>query len=432
MLRAPASTALNFQVHRYPDQTLSARRLHDLAEFNAQMDARSGPAESVIHRFLTNFRYMGLWDRMCCSVSDTDKERILASASRCHVATFTAGRDYLERRNLLYQVDDDAARLLASLASDTRAAMIRHARIGACGLIVLTFPDVQLQFPLARCALETGNYAMRNFEMRTMFSGQSGCPSLLEAFVKRIRDPEPRDFDVDVCHLWSALIERSLNDEPVERFSRDPFELQMLGTALNELAMRVEGGAHAGEFPLLWMYGSGARAFEMSGDRKSYGIALTNVARAHQRAGDTKQASAANTLAGSVLAELAIECLRDGYHSEAQACYGLAMTAYIRAGTFNVSDLSAVLPAGFGRSSAYPVANLRETFSRARLEKAWAGLIQQMTDGAPVNASEHRRSPADASDTTRASPILEEELGEDAVLSALNDVKDAHANGARA
>ncbi|VVE19897.1 hypothetical protein PCA20602_03085 [Pandoraea capi] len=371
------SSSTNFQVQGYPDQMLSERRLSELSDFNRLMNLGGKIPDSTISGFLARFRSMGVLDTVSNTLSGTEKARILAGAAHCHVASFGQGRDYLERHSPHRPVNDDAANQLAELTSSVRDNVMATAGIGEDGLIVFTFPDVPLHFPLTMSSLGTGDKALLRHEARQLLLKPDGNESsLLAALVKRMANPQPRDFNAEVCEVWIALIERGLSDDEPAAFSDDQIEIHMLGSALMALARRLEEVPNADTSRLLWMLTTGADAFAKSQDTKSHGVALMRVADFHKGRGERDKATAANTFAASVLAKTALQRLEDGNVEDANHCARLSKEARILAGTldFEVEQHSPPLDVNFGYDDAYSLSQLSDFVSQRRFDEKWESL----------------------------------------------------------
>ncbi|VVE31523.1 hypothetical protein [Pandoraea commovens] len=373
MREISAAPSLNFPVQNYPNQSLSELRIDRLTDFTCKFDVGQVPSDSAIDDFMSHFSHMGLRDMVLSCLSDTEKKRILCRAARCHVATFGPGRDFLERRKLLDQVDQDAVELIGALPAPIKEAMITSARIGDYGQIVLTFPDIGLRVPLGRTLLGTGAGALTTDEVKQLLMYQDGqLESLLEKFSAGLGRVNAEYPDNEACHVWYDLIQRCVDGKPINQFSNDPTVLGMLASALRALASRVsERGLHH-EFPIPRMLTNSAIAYFHADDPKSCAESLIEMGHGHQRRRDFRNAASANKIAADVLAGAALDLWNVGRYDDAEECRQLAYAAYVtvRALAPAVGGARATVPP---EQEGYPPPlMLGPNISQSGFEKLWA------------------------------------------------------------
>ncbi|MFK0378289.1 hypothetical protein [Pandoraea sp. NPDC090278] len=363
----------NFPVPNYPNQSLSDSRIDQLTDFTCQFDGGGSPSDSAIDDFMSHFAHMGLRDMVLGCLSDAEKKRILCRAARCHVATFGAGRDFLERRKLLHHVDRDATDLFGALPAPIKEAMLASARVGDHGQIVFTFPDIGLRVPLGRTLLGTGQGALTMDEVRQLLTYQDGqLESLLAQFSAELGRVDAKYPDNEACHVWNDLIERCIDAKPIEQFGNDPTTLDALAFALRALAGRVSERALHHEFSMPRMLAHSATAYFHADDPESCAKCLTEMADFHQRRRDFRNAAWAHKIAASVLAGAALDRWNVGRYAEADKCRGLAYIAY-------VAERALATAAGAGTATIPPAQEgspppliLGENISDSEFEKLWA------------------------------------------------------------
>jgi len=369
------STALgpNFPVPNYPNQSLSESRIDQVVDFTRKFDGGGVPSDNAIDAFMSHFAHMGLGDMVLDCLSDGAKKRILCSAARCHVATFGPGRDFLEHRNLLHHVDQDATDLFGALPAPIREAMITSARIGKHGQIVFMFPNIGLRIPLGRTLLGTGEGALTMDEVRQLLTYQEGqLESLLEQFSAGIGRVDAAYPDNEACHVWNDLIERCIDGKPIDQFSSDPTTLGALAFALRALAGRVSARGLHHEFAIPRMLTRSATAYFHADDPKSCADSLIELGRFHQRRSDFCNVAWANKIAANVLAGAALEQWNVGRYDEAKECRDLALAAYIteRALATASGEARASLPPE--EEGSPPPLMLGKNISQFEFESLWA------------------------------------------------------------
>lgn len=369
-----SSTACpNFQVPKYPGQSLSENRINQVVDFTRMFDGGGVPSDSAIDDFMSHFSHMGLGDMVLDCLSDGEKKRILCRAARCHVATFGPGHDFLEHRNLLRHVDQDAADLFGALPAPIKEAMITSARIGDHGQIVFTFPNIGLRVPLGRTLLGAGEGALTMDEVRQLLMYQDGqLESLLEQFSAGLGRVDAAYPDNESCYVWNDLIERCIDGKPIEQFSNDPTMLGVLAFALRALADRVSARGLHHEFSIPRMLTHSAAAYFHADDPKSCADSLFELGRFHQRRSDFCNVAWANKIAANVLAGAALEQWNVGRYAEAEECRDLALGAYITERALAPATGKATATVPPEQEGSAPPLMLGKNISQSEFEALWA------------------------------------------------------------
>ncbi|AKC69510.1 hypothetical protein MB84_08510 [Pandoraea oxalativorans] len=331
------------------------------------------PTDAAIDAVMSRFAHMGPGDMALDWLANQDKKAILCRAVRSHVATFGAGRDFLERRGLLLQVDQDSADLIGALPARIKETMITLASLGDCGQIVLKFPGIGLRIPLGRTLLGTGEGALTMYEVRQLLMYQEGrSESLLEKFSAGLGRVDAAYPDNEACHVWNDLIERCVDGKPIDQFSNDRTMLGVLAFVLRALAGRVSARGLHHEFPIPRMLTNSAIAYFHADDPKSCAESLIEMGDFHQRRSDFRNAAWANKIAANVLAGAALGLWNVGRYVDADECRQLAYTAYVteRALAAAAGEASATVPPEEEGSS--PSLTLGTNISQSEFETLWA------------------------------------------------------------
>lgn len=111
---------------------------------------------------------MGTFDAIRDFFRGGAKEKILQAAASCHIASFTAGREYLAQRGELADFSAGSQYLLEHMKSGVRQNLINHATLTDSGMVVLTFEEAGLRLPLCAEVMGEGQDAISGHEAHTI------------------------------------------------------------------------------------------------------------------------------------------------------------------------------------------------------------------------------------------------------------------------
>ncbi|WP_150736819.1 hypothetical protein [Pandoraea anapnoica] len=382
----------NLPIASLPGHHFSDRRLGELSRFNSTIAENARPPDSVFLAFLNNFTHMGPVDiiRDCFS-SGGKKSEVLSRLARCHVATSSAGRDFLVCRDMLRQVNQDAWELLRGLTPAARETMLKGATLGARDLIVLTFPDYELRMPLESDCFGDGDGALSEAESRQLMMKRDDTDrTLIGNFAREQKRSHAGYYDSGVLRAWSSFLERCRGQMPIESFGgRDTFEA--LALAYRAVARGAATQANHAGIPLVSALRISAKLFDAADKPKASGLVWRDIAKHHHEAGETSWKIDALNRAGaklSLAADLFLTLTQEG---KAKECLEMAFDVYRESGNLaqTIRTGMALYERHIGsnfqseaRAVAAVVANTARRMGDSAGFRRWNALA---TQGLPVN-----------------------------------------------
>jgi len=323
----------NLPIASLPGHQFSDRRLGVLSRFNSEIAENARPPDSVFLAFLNSFMHMGPVDiiRDCFS-SSGKKSQVLSRLARCHVATSSAGRDFLAGKEMLPQVSQDAWELLRELTPAARETMLKGAKLGARDLIVVTFPDYELRMPLESDCFGDGDGALSEAEsMQLMMNRDDTNRTLISHFATEQKRSHAGYYDSGVLRAWSSFLERCRGQKPIESLG-DRDTLQALALAYRAVARGAATQANHAGIPLVSALRISAQLFDAANKPKASGLVWRDIAKHHHEAGEPSLRIDALKRAGAKLSLAADSLLTLTQEEKARACLELAFDVYRESG----------------------------------------------------------------------------------------------------
>lgn len=311
----------------------SDRRLGVLSRFNSDIAENARPPDSVFFVFLNSFMHMGPVDiiRDCFS-SGGKKSDVLSRLARCHVATSSAGRDFLARREMLRQVNQDAWELLRGVTPAARQSMLKGATLGARDLIVLTFPDYELRMPLESGCFGDGDGALSEAESRQLMTNcDDAGRTLVGKFAREQKRSHAGYYDSGVLRAWISFLERCRGQTPIESLGNLD-ALQELALAYRAVARGAATQPNHAGIPLVSALRISAQLFFAANNPKASGLVWRDIAKHHHEAGETSLRIDALKRAGDKLSLAGDFFLTLRQEEKARECLELAFDAYRESG----------------------------------------------------------------------------------------------------
>ncbi len=390
----------NLPIESLPGHHFSDRRLGVLSRFNSAIAENARPPDAVFLAFLNSFTHMGPVDiiRDCFS-SGGKKSEILSRLARCHVATSSAGRDFLAGKEMLRQVSQDARELLRGLTPAARETMLRGATLGARDLIVITFPDYELRMPLESDCFGDGDGALSEAESRQLMTNCDDTDrTLIGNFAREQKRSHAGYYDSGVLRAWISFLERCRGQKPIESLGgRDT--LQALALAYRAVARGATTQANHAGIPLVSALRISAKLFDAANRPKASGLVWRDIAKHHHEAGETSMRIDALNRAGAKLSLAADLFLTLAQEEKARECLEMAFDVYRESGnlaqtsrtgmTLYERHIRSNLPSE-ARAVAAVVANTERRMGDIAQARRWSELAMQgprASQGAESSAS---------------------------------------------
>ncbi|MFK0378293.1 hypothetical protein [Pandoraea sp. NPDC090278] len=390
----------NLPITSLPDHHFSERRLGVLSRFNSEIAENARPPDSVFLAFLNGFKHMGPVDiiRDCFS-SGGKKSEVLSRLAHCHVATSSAGRDFLACREMLRQVNQDAWELLRGLTPAARQAMLEGAKLGARDLIVLTFPDYELRMPLESDCFGDGDGALSEAEsMQLMTNCDDTHRTLICNFAREQKRSHAGYYDSGVLRAWSSFLERCRGQKPIESIG-DRDTLEALALAYRAVARGAATQPNHAGIPVVSALRVSAQLFDAANKPKASGLVWRDIAKHHHEAGETTSKIDALDRAGAKLSLASDLFLQLTQEEKARECLEIAFDAYRESGNAAQTSRTGMrlherrvrsnLRSQAGAVAAI-VANTERRMGDVAEARRWKALATQglsVNDGMPAAAS---------------------------------------------
>ncbi|UVA80257.1 hypothetical protein [Pandoraea commovens] len=400
----------NLPIESFPGHHFSDRRLGVLSRFNSAITESARPPGAVFLAFLNGFVHMGPVDiiRDCFS-SGGKKSEILSRLARCHVATSSAGRDFLAGKEMLRQVNQDARELLRGLTPAARQTMLKGTRLGARDLIVLTFPDYELRMPLESDCFGDGDGALSEAESRQLMSNRDDTDrTLIGNFAREQKRSHAGYYDSGVLRAWSSFLERCRGQTPIESLGGQD-RLHELALAYRAVARGAATQANHAGIPLASALRISAKLFDAANRPKASGLVWRDIAKHHHEAGETSMRIDALNRAGAKLSLAADLFLTQTQEEKARDCLEMAFDVYRESGnlaqtsrtgmTLYERHIRSNLPSE-ARAVAAVVANTERRMGDIAQARQWS---EQAMQGPRASRGAESSASSDASESLQVS-----------------------------
>ncbi|VVE31604.1 hypothetical protein [Pandoraea commovens] len=392
-----------------PRETLSDRRLDVLRDFNRKVAENSRPPQGVFFDFMEFFTYMGPIDLLGDFIDDDRrKSETLSRLARCHIATSSAGRDFLAGQGLLSQVVDDSWTLMRGLRRAAREQMLEGAELGDRHLIVMTFPNLELRMPLEIECFRRGDGALSEAEAwKLIMTCDATNRTLLDRFASEQRSAQVETYDTDVLRAWCELLNCCRRQTPVGQHGSKEI-LEAFGYAYLAIARGAATKEDHARLPLLEILRLCVQFFDEAISPKASGLVWRDVAKYFHEKGEKSQEIVALNTAGAKLFLAA-----DGYSllkqaDKARKFLEMAFDAYRESG--NLAETSRTGKALFdchidcnfqsrARAVAAIVADAERRLGNIEVADRWKALAKQ------VPPLEGQKPPIDAVDVVSRGPV---------------------------